>query len=105
MTRITETIGAAESEPVGVAKAYAVVDRHVGTWLPLAWKLAVFYAAWIGFALVARSLVAAPEALALVAIAYWFGWLFAAATAVAGAVVVLTSLLDQHRLTARQAKY
>ncbi len=105
MTRISETIGAAESERGGVERAYAVVDRHVGPWLPVAWKLAVFYAAWIGSALVARSLVASPEALALVAIAYWFGLLFAGVTVVAGSLVVLTGLLDQHRLTARQAKY
>ncbi len=105
MTRITETRGVPEEEAVGLGKAYAVVDRHVGTWLPLTWKLAVFYVAWIGLALAARSVLATPEALQLAAIAYWFGWLFAIATAVAGAVVVLTSLLDQYRLTARQAKY
>ena len=105
MTRLTETIGAADDEAVGAERAYAVVDRHVGTWLPLAWKLVVFYAAWIGSALVARSLVASPEALALVAVAYWFGLLFAAVTVAAGVLVVLTGLLDQRRLTARQAKY
>ena len=105
MTRITETRGAAEAEPVGLEKAYAVVDRHVGAWLPVAWKLAVFYAAWLGLALAARSVVGTPEALQLTAIAYWFGWLFAVVTVVVGAFVVLTSLLDQHRLTERQAKY
>ena len=72
---------------------------------PAGVKLAVFYAVWIGLALAARSVLATPEALQLAAIAYWFGWLFAIVTVVAGAFVVVTSLLDQSRLTARQAKY
>ncbi|MCG1002904.1 MULTISPECIES: hypothetical protein [Halobacterium] len=105
MSRITETRGVAGEDAVGLGKAYAVVDRHVGTWLPVAWKLAVFYAAWLGLAVAARSVLVAPEALQLVAIAYWFGWLFAIVTAVVGAVVVLTGVVDQYRLTERQAKY
>jgi|GEM_PF-1560015 len=105
MARITDTRGAAETERVGLQAAYAVVDRHVGTWLPLAAKLAVFYAAWLGLAVAVRSLTATPELLQFAAIAYWFGWLFVVATALAGAFVVLTSLLDQYRLTARRAKY
>ncbi|MGB9966019.1 hypothetical protein [Halobacterium hubeiense] len=102
MTRITGTRWVAE-ESVGSGKAFAVVDRHVGAWLPLAWKLAALYAAWIGLALAARSVFVTPEVVQLAAVAYWFGWLFAVATAAGGAVVVLMTVLDQRRLAARQA--
>jgi uncharacterized membrane protein YcjF (UPF0283 family) len=101
MARVSENRAVGET---GTADggAWDVLDRHVGAWIPIAWKFAVLYAVWIGFAMLVRSQASAPEILQLAAILYWFGLLFALVTVVLGAFVVATEWLDRHRLRSQR---
>lgn len=101
MARVSEnrTVGETGTTSDG---AWAVLDHHLGAWIPIAWKFAVFYAAWIGFAMLVRSQASTPEILQLAAILYWFGWLFAVVTVVIGVFVVATEWLDRHRLRSQR---
>lgn len=89
----------------GLGRARDAVDRYVGTWFSLAWKLAAFYALWITLAYLGMTNFTMAEGRQIAAIAYWFGWMFAGFTLTAGLLVTLGTFLDRFRFVHRNRKY
>lgn len=69
-----------------------IVERNV-----LAIKVAVFYAVTFGVGVVAYELVHGPNVTAVVAIWLWFTLIFAACTALFGAVVKIHGAIQRWR--------
>lgn len=107
MVKTTENHEVAESgaHGHGLGDARAVVDRYVGEWFPIAWKVAVFYGVWISIAYYAMTTTVTPEASQIAAIGYWFGWLFLGGTLAVGIVIAVGGVVDRFRLAQHKRKY
>lgn len=101
MASETRANEAAEPNRSTLASVARFFDRYVSGWVPLASKAAVFYAAWIAVTYYVGNTTPSEDVATLAGIAYWFGWLFAAATLVGIVVVALTEAADRARIARR----
>lgn len=81
------------------------VDREFGAWFLLGGKFAAVFGGWLAVMLLGQRFVTSPDLLELIAIGYWFAWMFAIGVLVVGTVVAVTSWLDELNRSERQSKY
>lgn len=105
MAKITKNYDGSVAERSTLGDAFAVVDHYVGDLFGIAWKLGLFYGAWISLAYYAMTTASSPQAVQITAIGYWFGWLFLGATIALGILVTLLGMLDRVRLARSKRKY
>lgn len=105
MEKPTENYGVTETDGYGLDDARAVLDRHLGSWVPVAWRVAVFYGVWITLAYVAMTNASSVEGAQIAAIGFWFGWLFLAATIALGVAVTVGGFVDRYKLSRNERKY
>jgi hypothetical protein len=88
-----------------VNDALNYVDREFGAWFILGGKFAAVFGAWISLMLLGRRYVTAPDMLELIAIGYWFAWMFVIGVLAVGLIVGVSGWLDQLTRSERQSKY
>lgn len=88
-----------------VKDALNYVDREFGAWFFLGGKFAVVFGAWISLMLLGRRYVTSPEILELIAIGYWFAWMFVIGVLAVGLIIGVSGWLDRLTRSKRQSKY
>lgn len=88
-----------------VNDALNYVDREFGAWFLLGGKFAVVFGAWISLMLLGRRYVTSPDLLELIAIGYWFAWMFVVGVVAIGIIVGVSGWLDQFNRSKGESKY
>lgn len=105
MEKVTKNNEGSVERQSTLSKASHFVDYYVGDLLGIAWKMALFYAAWIAASYFWMTTAATPAGSQISAIAFWFAWLFLGATIALGVVVAIMGMLDRARLSQSKRKY
>lgn len=71
--------------------------NRVRAWTPLAAKLGLFFAVWVGGAYLLNAQASNVVASQLSAVAFWFGWLFAIVSFLAIVGMLLTGVVHDLR--------